>query len=80
MLEVFTVERKGEYVELDTNFDTIKQHINNKKPVVIRNILSNDEANHLRAFSIKLANRIPPSVIATQVESPMQQQRHPPFA
>jgi len=70
MLEVFTAERKGEYIELDTNFDTIKQHINNKEPVVIRNILSNDEANHLRAFSIKLANRIQPSVPTITEGSP----------
>jgi hypothetical protein len=61
LLEVNTISIDDEHVKLDQDITKIKNHIRSKKPVIIRNILTNDEANVIRNYAIKMNDSQLPS-------------------
>jgi hypothetical protein len=70
LLDVNTISRNGEQIRLNYDYSVIQNHVKSKKPVIIRNLLSTDEARTIRKFAIQMRKSLPSSSPKISEKSP----------
>ncbi|MGY5142930.1 MAG: hypothetical protein ACW9XH_00420 [Candidatus Nitrosopumilus sp. bin_32a] len=70
LLDVNTISRDGDQITLDHDYSVIQNHVKSKKPVIIRNLLSVDEASKIRKYATQMGKSQPPSSPKISEKSP----------